>query len=109
MKLIEQTNGPADEKENNQQQAGNNSITSMDSNENSYDSTSNDKETNDISKLHETIKKNKELAVNGLHHQAKRMKINSISKFPAVSVGTNVILPVPDVDRSKGDSLTEIS
>jgi hypothetical protein len=50
------------------------------------------------------INKNKKLAVSSLHHQAKRMKTDSILKYPVVSIGTNITLPVSDVDRSKGDS-----
>lgn len=54
------------------------------------------------------INKNKRLAVSSLHHQAKRMKTDSILKYPAVSIGTNITLPVPDVDRSEGDSINII-
>ncbi|KAF0686391.1 KRAB-A domain-containing protein 2-like, partial [Aphis craccivora] len=32
------------------------------------------------------------------------MKTDSILKYPVVSIGTNVMLPVPDIDRNKGDS-----
>jgi hypothetical protein len=50
------------------------------------------------------INKNKKLAVSSLHNQAKRMKTDSILKYPVVSIGTNVTLGVPNVDRSIGDS-----
>jgi len=32
------------------------------------------------------------------------MKTDSILKYPVVTIGTNVMLPLLDVDRSKGDS-----
>jgi hypothetical protein len=54
------------------------------------------------------ISKNKRLAVSSLHHQAKRMKTDSILKYPVVSIGKNVKLPVSDVDRNKGDSKNSI-
>lgn len=58
----------------------------------------------EITIVQSKINKNKKLAISSLHHQAKRMKTDSILKYPVVSIGTNVTLPVPDVDRSKGDS-----
>jgi len=58
----------------------------------------------EISIVQGKINKNKRLAVSSLHHQAKRMKTHSILKYPVVSIGINVTLPVPDVDRSKEDS-----
>ncbi|XP_050065514.1 KRAB-A domain-containing protein 2-like [Aphis gossypii] len=67
-------------------------------------STSSESVLEDIAVVQDKIKKNKKLAVSSLHHQAKRMKTDSILKYPVVSIGTNVMLPVPEVDRSKGDS-----
>ncbi|KAK9708390.1 hypothetical protein QE152_g27243 [Popillia japonica] len=39
----------------------------------------------------------------GLEEQAKRMKMHSEYKFPPIEKETTVKIPVPDVDRSKGD------
>lgn len=49
------------------------------------------------------ITKNQRLAVDGLERQAKRMRLESDAKFLPLSQGTNVTIPVPEVDRSKGD------
>ena len=38
-----------------------------------------------------------------LEIQAKIMKINSDKKFPPASVGTTVRVPIPDVDRGRGE------
>jgi hypothetical protein len=38
-----------------------------------------------------------------LNKQAKRMKMISDATHPPVDVGSNVILPIPDVDRAKAD------
>lgn len=42
-------------------------------------------------------------ALDGLQKQAKRMKLLSDKKFGEVSVGKTVRIPIPDVDRGKGD------
>ncbi|XP_025201180.1 KRAB-A domain-containing protein 2-like [Melanaphis sacchari] len=67
-------------------------------------STVNESVLEEITIVQGKINKNKKLAVSSLHHQAKRMKIDSILKYPIVSIGTNVTLPVLDVDGSKEDS-----
>jgi hypothetical protein len=43
-------------------------------------------------------------AIAGLHQQAKRMKSVSDSSNPSVSVGSTVRVPVPEVDRGRGDA-----
>ena len=49
------------------------------------------------------IKRNQDIALEGLQAQAKRMKVASNSKFPVLEQGTCVTVPIPQVDRSKGD------
>ncbi|KAK9708942.1 hypothetical protein QE152_g26913 [Popillia japonica] len=56
-----------------------------------------------LQKVHLNIQKNQQLAISGLEEQAKRMKMHSDYKFPPIEKGTTVTIPVPDVDRSKGD------
>ncbi|KAK9694862.1 hypothetical protein QE152_g33240 [Popillia japonica] len=56
-----------------------------------------------LQKVHLNIQKNQQLAISGLEEQAKRMKMHSEYKFPPIEKGTTVTIPVPDVDRSKGD------
>ncbi|CAH1108063.1 unnamed protein product [Psylliodes chrysocephalus] len=55
-----------------------------------------------LNKIHLNIQKNQQIAVSGLQQQAKRMKLQSDSKYPPLQCGTTVTIPVPDVDRSKG-------
>lgn len=57
-----------------------------------------------ISEIKETISRNKTLAVAGLHEQAKRMKIESDSKYSFIEKGSIVTVPVPFLDRGKGDA-----
>lgn len=56
-----------------------------------------------LKEVHLNLKKNQQIAVRGLEQQAKRMKLQSDSKYPPLECGTTVTIPVPDVDRSKGD------
>ncbi|KAK9737025.1 hypothetical protein QE152_g11099 [Popillia japonica] len=56
-----------------------------------------------LQKVHLNIQKNQLLAISGLEEQAIRMKMHSDYKFPPIEKGTTVTIPVPDVDRSKGD------
>lgn len=56
-----------------------------------------------LQKVHLNIQKNQQLAISGLEEQAIRMKMHSDYKFPPIEKGTTVTIPVPDVDRSKGD------
>lgn len=42
-------------------------------------------------------------ALEGLEKQVKRMKLMSDKKFGQVAVGKTVRIPIPDVDRAKGD------
>ncbi|KAK9727585.1 hypothetical protein QE152_g19084 [Popillia japonica] len=56
-----------------------------------------------LQKVHLNIQKNQQLAISGLEEQAIRMKMHSDYKFPLIEKGTTVTIPVPDVDRSKGD------
>ena len=48
------------------------------------------------------IAQNQIVAVEGLEH-AKRMRLESDAKFSTLSKGTNVTIPIPEVDRSKAD------
>lgn len=42
-------------------------------------------------------------ALEGLQQQAKRMKLMSDKKFGEVEIGKTVRIPIPDVDRGRGD------
>ncbi len=53
--------------------------------------------------LSRAIKRNQSRAFAGLESQAKRMKVASDAKFGKLEVGSCVTVPVPGVDRSKGD------
>lgn len=57
-----------------------------------------------IAETHNSIKRSHELAFQGLEQQAKKMKFASDCKFRALTKGMSVLLPVPDVDKSKADS-----
>nr|XP_046492452.1 uncharacterized protein LOC124224006 [Neodiprion pinetum] len=57
-----------------------------------------------IAETHESIKRSHEVAFQGLEKQAKRMKLASDAKFKPLERGMFVLLPVPDVDKSKADS-----
>ncbi|XP_039315443.1 SCAN domain-containing protein 3-like [Solenopsis invicta] len=46
---------------------------------------------------------NKNKAIDGIQEQAKRMLRMSEKKFPSAEVGTSVTIPLPSVDRNKGD------
>ena len=50
------------------------------------------------------IKRQREEAFNCLTNQAKRMKRTSDQYLPQVDKGCTVRIPVPDVDRGRGDS-----
>ncbi|CAH1974793.1 unnamed protein product [Acanthoscelides obtectus] len=52
----------------------------------------------------ECMSANKEKAIDGLQAQADTMKKLSNQKFPAVEVGNTVTVPIPSVDRAKGDA-----
>lgn len=52
----------------------------------------------------ELITVNKEQAIEGLQAQANIMKQLSDKKFPLIEVGKTVTVPVPYVDRAKGDA-----
>ncbi|XP_071053571.1 protein FAM200C-like [Onthophagus taurus] len=45
-----------------------------------------------------------EKAIEGVKKQAEKMKFTSNKKFHPIEVGTSVIVPVPSLDRSKGDA-----
>uniref|UniRef100_A0A0A9W4T5 Ribosomal RNA small subunit methyltransferase H n=1 Tax=Lygus hesperus TaxID=30085 RepID=A0A0A9W4T5_LYGHE len=42
-------------------------------------------------------------SISHLETQAKKMKCESDKKFPAVPAGTTVRLPIPDLDKGRGD------
>ena len=50
-----------------------------------------------------TIDAERNGALKGLQQQVKRMKLMSDKKFGEVEVGKTVRIPIPDVDRGKGD------
>lgn len=50
------------------------------------------------------MKRAREKAKSNLEQQAKKMKNDSEKKFPVLTVGTNVKIPVPSVDRGKVDA-----
>ena len=54
------------------------------------------------SRNEKVIEVRKECKAN-LEIQAKKMKINSDKKFPPASVGITVRVPIPDVDRGRGE------
>ena len=49
------------------------------------------------------IRKSQKRAYEGLEKQAKKMKYASDLRFAAIDIGGNVVVPVPEVDRSKSD------
>ena len=51
----------------------------------------------------ENISKKRKIAFENLEKQAEKMKKESDKKFGEASVGTTVRVPVPEVDRGKGD------
>lgn len=71
---------------------------------NSTSSLSSIPEEETIAETHESIKRSHEVAFQGLEKQAKRMKLASDAKFKPLERGMSVLLPVPDVDKSKADS-----
>jgi hypothetical protein len=56
-----------------------------------------------LDRMEEAIAVERQGALKGLQKQAGRMLVNSNNRFPPVNVGTTVIVPVPSVDRAKGD------
>lgn len=58
----------------------------------------------DLDKSTEAIKKQRNEAFHCLEEQAKRMKKTSDQIHPPVEKGTSVRIPVPDVDRGRGDA-----
>jgi valyl-tRNA synthetase len=64
---------------------------------------SDDEDTDSRNQLRRAIKRNQSRAFASLQSQAKRMKAASDAKFSKLDVGTCVTVPVPGVDRSKGD------
>lgn len=52
----------------------------------------------------ESITINKEKAIEGLRAQANIMKQLSDKKFPPIEVGKTITVPIPCVDRAKGDA-----
>ncbi|KAK9708883.1 hypothetical protein QE152_g26936 [Popillia japonica] len=55
-----------------------------------------------VKRKHSIIIKRRQ-AFSGLENQAKKMKTNSDNRLPIVNVGETVRIPVPDVDRARGD------
>lgn len=58
----------------------------------------------DLDKSTEAIKKQRNEAFHCLEEQAKRMKKNSDQIHPPVEKGTSVRIPIPDLDRGRGDA-----
>ena len=48
------------------------------------------------------------MAIEGITKEAKRMKHDSKQKYPPLQEGYNVTIPVPKVDRNKGDFMNLI-
>ncbi|XP_031332774.1 KRAB-A domain-containing protein 2-like [Photinus pyralis] len=49
------------------------------------------------------IKHSRKTAAEGLRKQAKKMKSHSDKSHPPANIGDNVMIPIPDVDKSKVD------
>jgi hypothetical protein len=49
------------------------------------------------------VKVFREAAREGLEEQAKKMKATSSKKFPKPTLGQNVRIKIPDIDRAKKD------
>lgn len=49
------------------------------------------------------IQKARKTAAESLVKQAKKMKATSDSSYPPANIGDNVTIPIPDVDKGKGD------
>ena len=56
-----------------------------------------------LQQRHLRIESNKSTARKGMRHQAESMLRKSSGRLPPSEVGTNVTIPIPEIDRSKGD------
>ncbi|XP_023212590.1 KRAB-A domain-containing protein 2-like, partial [Centruroides sculpturatus] len=72
---------------------------------NDHNNSGDDSDCNDIetSKIGDDIQKARQTAAENLQKQAKKMKSASDKSHPPAKVGDNVTVPIPDVDRGRGD------
>ena len=59
--------------------------------------------------MKEQILRKRAIALENLKVQAEKMKKKSDAKLSSVSVGENVLIPIPDVDRARTDSRNMIA
>lgn len=70
------------------------------------DSDDNDEEVSnqdEVSSRENDIRKARKTAAESLVKQAKKMKATSDRSHPPANIGDNVTIPIPDVDKGKGD------